>query len=124
MNGNFGLIYFWSKSSPKGRKRHVVIFLGFPVQNSPSPSSPLPAYNICLKKTFLLLRKVNHLAPPLNVVKFFGFPAQNSFSPSLPLPACLKKTCFLLLTKVNCLKLRDMKLYTFSSKLQFLYIII
>merc|ERR1712105_280278 len=77
---------------------NVVQFFGFPVQNSPSPSLPLPAYNTCLKKTFfLLLRKVNRLAPPLNVVKFFGFPVQNSPSPSSPLPAyntCLKKTFF------------------------------
>ena len=39
------------------------------------------------KNIFLLLRKVNRLAPPLNVVKFFGFPGQNSPSPSSPLPA-------------------------------------
>ena len=52
-----------------------------------SPSSLLRAYNTCLKNIFLLLRKVNRLAPPLNVIKFFGFPGQNSPSPSLPLPA-------------------------------------
>ena len=84
---------------------NMVKFVGFPVQNKPSPTSPLPVYNTCLKKTFfLLLRKVNRLAPPLNVVQFFGFPVQNNPSPSLPLPAyntCLKKTFFLFLRKVN-----------------------
>ena len=63
---------------------NVVKFLGFPAQ-SLSSSSPLPAYNTCIKKTFfLLLRKVNRFAPLLNVVKFFGFPApDNSTMPPL-----------------------------------------
>ena len=51
-------------------------FLSF-LRKSLSPSSPLPAYNTCL-------RKVNRLAPLLNVVKFFGFPApDNSTMPPL-----------------------------------------
>ena len=84
-----------------------LVYTNGPVQNSPSPSSLLPAYNTCLKKHFFAPQKSEPPCAPLNVVKFFGFPVQNSPSPSLPVPAyntCLKKIFFLLLRNWTALR--------------------